>query len=93
MSATSLPPLPDTKTAILTLWSAQAAQMNRLLDASVARDRLIPAMLMLSQLKWDITSMISDTNEAWFTGLPEDKRIQNVIENDFAAIQRRMDRL
>ena len=85
--------LPDSKAAIMTLWSSQAAQMGRLLDNITDRKVLQASMLMLSQLKWEITSMISETSEAWFTGLPNDTRIQNVIESDFSAIKRRFDRL
>jgi hypothetical protein len=85
--------LPESKSAIMTLWSSQAEQMSRLLDHTTDRKVLQPAMLMLSQLKWDITSMIAETSEAWFTGLPNDARIQNVIESDFSKLQRRFDRL
>jgi hypothetical protein len=44
--------LPESKSAIMTLWSSQAEQMSRLLDHTTDRKVLQPAMLMLSQLKW-----------------------------------------
>ncbi len=89
LPARSQPSIADMKPAIVTLWSAQVALVERVMDNVKDAGQIRAAMGMLHALKREIEKMVAGTDEAWFTGLPEDKRIQNIIENDFSKLLRR----
>jgi len=90
LPARKAPSIADLKPTFLTIWSAQVAQVERLMDNVQDVKQLRVAMLMLLNLKWQIQEMIIGSGEEWFSGMAEDLRIQNVMENDYSKLQRRL---
>ena len=79
--------LPAAKPAILTLWSAQVAAMDRVLHSPrVTVDARKMALLMLGALKSEIESMISETDEAWTSPGNSTGTVASVIDHDWDRI-------
>ena len=86
MSAAAPSPIPGTKTGYQTLWSAQAAQCERLLRGVKTTESRSVAMLMLAQLKWSLQDLIKDSQDAWELGSPDSGRLADVMNHDFRKL-------
>ncbi|MEI6034450.1 MAG: hypothetical protein WCS65_09250 [Verrucomicrobiae bacterium] len=85
MSAPS--PLPHSKQAILSLWSAQVAQSQRILSSGlVGHEAGKVAILLLGSLRREIEDMIDATDEAWTRPGQECGSIAEVIASDFRRV-------
>ncbi|MFZ4777511.1 MAG: hypothetical protein ACOYM3_19250 [Terrimicrobiaceae bacterium] len=87
MSAHTIAPLPDTKTAMLTLWSSQVAQAERQLKACRSTEGRSATTLLLGTLKSQIEGLISLTMEGWVCPGAESGRIAEVMESDWNRIR------
>jgi len=79
--------LPAAKQALITIWSAQVAQLDRIMKSeSTSLDAKKMGVLMLSNLKSEIEGMIANSGEEWTCPGFRSGTIADVLECDWERI-------